>query len=183
MKKLFYILPAIFLLAACQPESEVTEEEEKNPIEIQDESALNEDEKTIEESKVKDVAENSETELKSFETLDEIIAFSGSAEIDKFKTVKPEGFKAYEYGAFDGSLPPHNFAPDGVSASIYILVDILTKEAKEKYPDGYSVLKNYPFYIQLETPPPCFMVEEDCDDINVVKYFGPFEGPMMRMLE
>jgi len=188
MKKLFYILPALFLIAGCSPS--IKESSESSDIVIQDEPSFNveeiiDNEQALEESEVEnleidskeaeDTPEQSEKEAKSFETLEDAVYFvNNSPEREYFKTSKPIGFERFVFPANEEAF---DISPDGYSFPMYILTNL--KPKGEGY-EGGSMYDIKTFYIESNLPPACW---PECDDTGTIEFYGPFKGELLQFLQ
>jgi hypothetical protein len=89
---------------------------------------------------------------------------------NQYEVAKPVGFERLGFGGGEAL----NVVPDGVSASVYIL-------AREDWDVG-NIDDIQTFYLDVEGPSPCFM-EPVCEEPNTVNYYGPFQGPLMQMVQ
>lgn len=105
-----------------------------------------------------------------FSTLDEYVNFSlDRTKSSFFEVDKPEGF---EY--LSGGQDTLNVAPLG---SGYNFVGVLVKSTSEQTRNMDEIR---PFYLEVERSSIC---KADCTKTQIHTWYGPFEGPILRMVE
>lgn len=138
----------------------------QNSEEIVDTSDASDSSEDIENA----LSNDDQPEPQSFENLNEAVLFVlDPVSSENFETSKPAGFERFVYKAQE---EPYNWAPDGVTASVFLLTNLNMNEEA-------NLDEVHSFYLEVVTPPSCF----DCTEPDQSKSYGPFEGKLLRMLE
>ena len=88
-----------------------------------------------------------------------------------YKANKPSGFERATLG---GQGEGVNVAPDGVSASVFVV-------AKSNWAVG-SLEDVDTFYLEVVGPTPCW-TEPNCNEPNTIDFYGPFQGELKLLVQ
>lgn len=89
----------------------------------------------------------------------------------QYKASKPSEFQRAKFGGQGDGI---NVAPDGVSASVFVV-------AKSNWDVG-NLEDIQTFYLEVVGPSPCW-TEPNCAEPNTVDFYGPFEGKLKLLVQ
>ena len=111
-------------------------------------------------------------ESPQFDTMDQYVSLVlNSATNSQYKTTKPAGFERAKFGGQGEGI---NVAPDGVSASVFVL-------AKNNWDVG-NMNDVSTFYLEVVGPSPCW-AQENCNEPETVTHYGPFQGKLKLLVQ
>ena len=111
-------------------------------------------------------------ESPQFGSMDEYVSLVLNPAIgNQYKTTKPTGFERAKFGGQGEGI---NVAPDGVSASVFVV-------AKNNWDVG-NMNDISTFYLEVVSPSPCW-AQENCNEPETVTYYGPFQGKLKLLVQ
>jgi len=111
-------------------------------------------------------------ESPQFGSMDEYVSLVLNPAIgNQYKTTKPTGFERAKFGGQGEGI---NVAPDGESASVFVV-------AKNNWDVG-NMNDISTFYLEVVSPSPCW-AQENCNEPETVTYYGPFQGKLKLLVQ
>jgi hypothetical protein len=167
-KRLSFLLmltSTFFIMTNCasqeSPEIDKEIEDSQNPA--QEDSIPTNDEETPEQR-------NKTTEFPTYNSIDEYTSLILNPEKNQqYKSIKPINMERLSFGE-----DAMNFAPDGISADIFILT--------QKNWDIGQLEDIQNFYFEIIGPSPCW-TKPDCNEPNTIDYYGPFKGKLKLLVQ